>query len=99
MVSSDAAMFEPGALKPFDAVVMLNTTGSVFLPADYKKLSKSKQKAAQARDAALKKSFLTFVGGGKGVVGIHAATDCLYERADDGEMMGAYFGGQPGGAG
>lgn len=46
-------------------------------------------------DAALKESLLAFVRGGKGIVGIHAATDCFYNWADFGEMMGGYFNGHP----
>lgn len=46
-------------------------------------------------DAALKESLLSFVRGGKGVVGIHAATDCFYEWTEYGQMMGGYFNGHP----
>ncbi|HUU95613.1 MAG TPA: family 16 glycoside hydrolase [Phycisphaerae bacterium] len=46
-------------------------------------------------DPALKESLLEFVKGGKGIVGIHAATDCFYKWAEFGEMMGGYFDGHP----
>jgi hypothetical protein len=46
-------------------------------------------------DEKLKASLLEFVRGGKGVIGIHAATDCFYKWADFGEMMGGYFDGHP----
>jgi len=46
-------------------------------------------------DPALKRSLLEFVKGGKGIVGIHAATDCFYKWAEFGEMMGGYFDGHP----
>ena len=49
-------------------------------------------------DPALKKSLLEFVKGGKGIVGVHAATDCFYKWAEFGEMMGGYFHGHPWGA-
>jgi len=49
-------------------------------------------------DPALKKSLLEFVKGGKGIVGIHAATDCFYKWPEFGEMMGGYFHGHPWGA-
>ncbi len=99
VVSEDPALFEPESLKRFDAVCMMNTTGSVFLPRDLKKLPEAQQKAARERDAALKKSFAAFVRNGGGLVGIHAATDCLYEWAEYGEMMGGYFHGHPWGSG
>lgn len=50
-------------------------------------------------DPNLRQSFLRFVKSGKGLVGIHAATDCFYQWSDYGEMMGGYFDGHPWGAG
>ncbi len=50
-------------------------------------------------DPALKQSLLDFVKGGKGIIGIHAATDCSYQWPEYGEMMGGYFDGHPWGAG
>ncbi|MHC4501746.1 MAG: ThuA domain-containing protein [Planctomycetota bacterium] len=46
-------------------------------------------------DDVSKKSLLDFVRGGKGIIGIHAATDCFYKWAEYGEMMGGYFWGHP----
>lgn len=42
-----------------------------------------------------KRAFLDFVRGGKGVVGIHNATDTFYEWPEYGELMGGYFAGHP----
>ncbi len=95
VISDDISMFEPDKLKQFDAVVMDNTTGELFTPKDFDKLTPEQQKAAQDREAALKASFLDFVKSGKGLVGIHAATDCFYKWAEYGEMMGGYFSGHP----
>jgi HEAT repeat protein/type 1 glutamine amidotransferase len=50
-------------------------------------------------DAKLKQSLVDFVKGGKGLVGIHAATDCFYKWTEYGDMMGGYFDGHPWGAG
>ena len=50
-------------------------------------------------DPALKQGLLDFVKNGKGIVGVHAATDCFYKWADYGEMMGGYFWGHPWGGG
>lgn len=50
-------------------------------------------------DPALKQSLLDFIKSGKGLVGIHAATDCFYQWADFGQMIGGYFNGHPWGAG
>ncbi len=46
-------------------------------------------------DAALKEGLLEWVRRGKGIVGIHAATDCFYEWPEFGELMGGYFDGHP----
>ena len=46
-------------------------------------------------DAALKQGLLDFVRSGKGIVGIHAATDCFYNWPEFGELMGGYFDGHP----
>ena len=42
-----------------------------------------------------KKALADFVSSGKGMAGIHAATDCFYDWKDYGEMMGGYFNGHP----
>ena len=46
-------------------------------------------------DPALRASFLAFVRGGGGVIGLHAATDGFFEWPEFGEMMGAYFVNHP----
>ena len=46
-------------------------------------------------DEALKKSLLAFIASGRGIVGVHAATDCFYKWAEFGKMMGGYFSGHP----
>lgn len=47
-------------------------------------------------DPALRQSLLDFVKGGKGLVGLHGATDAFYEKWPEyGEMMGGYFAGHP----
>ncbi len=42
-----------------------------------------------------KEGLLSYVRGGGGIVGVHAATDCFYEWPEFGEMMGGYFDGHP----
>jgi len=77
VISDDPQMFAPDNINQFDAVLMLNTTGTLF------------------EDETLQKSFLDYVKSGKGLVGIHAATDCFYDWHDYGQMMGGYFWGHP----
>ncbi|MHC5057290.1 MAG: family 16 glycoside hydrolase [Planctomycetota bacterium] len=75
--STDTNMFLPEDLRQFDAVLMNNTTGTLFT------------------DERMKQGLLDFVKGGKGLVGIHAATDCFYNWKEYGEMMGGYFNAHP----
>jgi len=51
--------------------------------------------ALDFKDPNLRKSLLDFVSGGKGVIGIHAATDNFYNWPEAAEMMGGYFDGHP----
>jgi type 1 glutamine amidotransferase len=94
VVSDDVAMFEPNSLRQFDAVIMDNTTGELF-STDTKNLTPEEQQAAKERTDRLRKSLLDFVNSGKGLAGIHAATDCLYNWKEYGAMMGGYFNGHP----
>jgi len=49
-------------------------------------------------DAALRQSLMDFVRGGKGLIGIHAATDNFYDWPEAAGMMGGLFDGHPWGA-
>jgi type 1 glutamine amidotransferase len=99
VISDDPESFSPENLKQFDAVVMMSTTGSLFVPKDAnegllrdtsKPLPVGLQRAKELRD-----SLVAFVKGGKGIVGIHAATDSSYQWKEYGLMMGGYFNGHP----
>jgi type 1 glutamine amidotransferase len=46
-------------------------------------------------DAAQKAAIVNFVSGGKGFLGVHSATDTLYEWPDYGRLVGAYFKEHP----
>ena len=70
-------------LKEFDAVIFLNTTGEVF---------KSKE---AGREDKLKKSLVDFVKSGKGLIGMHSATDTYKNWKDFNDMMGGAFAGHP----
>jgi type 1 glutamine amidotransferase len=79
-ISDDMAMFEPGNLERFDAVLLNSTT----------RLQPNEQQLA---------GLLDFVRQGKGIIGIHAATDNFYCCDDASDMMGGLFDGHPWGAG
>jgi type 1 glutamine amidotransferase len=94
VVSDDPNLLMPDSIQQFDAVVMNNIhEREPFLPAGLNKLPKAQQAAARKRDRAVKKGLLAFVAGGKGVVGIHAATAACQRWPEYGEMMGGYYGG------
>jgi len=50
-------------------------------------------------DEPLRKSLMSFIKGGKGIVGIHAATDNFNDWPEAQEMMGGKFTGHPWGSG
>lgn len=50
-------------------------------------------------DAAKKQALLDFVGQGKGLVGIHAATDSFYDWPEAAALLGGLFDGHPWGGG
>ena len=89
VVSDDLENFNAGVLSTFDAVILSNTTGDLFIPKG------SKSEADKARAERLRENFMDWVKRGGGVMGIHAATDCSYGWKEYGEMMGGYFTGHP----
>jgi type 1 glutamine amidotransferase len=95
VVSDDVDMFTPDKLAQFDAVCLMSCTGELFLPPNLEQLSADEQAAGRRRDETLKKALLDFVSSGRGLIGIHAATDCFYKWPEYGEMMGGYFDGHP----
>jgi type 1 glutamine amidotransferase len=48
-----------------------------------------------ALDDGQKAALLAFVNGGGGFIGVHSATDTLYDWADYGRLVGAYFKEHP----
>jgi len=48
-----------------------------------------------ALDDGQKRAILEFVNGGGGFIGVHSASDTLYEWADYGRLVGAYFKEHP----
>jgi type 1 glutamine amidotransferase len=84
VITNDMSIFKPENLNQFDAVCFNSTTGLKFNP---------------EKTPELCKSLMDFVRGGKGIVGIHAATDNFYEWPEAQEMMGGKFTGHPWGGG
>ncbi len=97
--SEDTAALEPESLEQYDAVCFLNTTGELFRPRDFDSLPGAAQTPVLEREQKLQSALLEFVRGGKGFVGIHAATDTCYKWHDYGGMIGGYFDGHPWNAG
>ncbi len=84
VVTNDMSIFKPENLRQFDAICFNNTTGLKFNP---------------KKTPELCKSLMDFVKGGKGIAGIHAATDNFNEWPEAQEMMGGKFTGHPWGGG
>jgi type 1 glutamine amidotransferase len=78
--SNDLDIFKPETLQQFDAVCFNNTTDLKLSP---------------ERTPDLCDSLMDFVKGGKGIVGIHAATDNFKQWPEAQEMMGGTFTGHP----
>lgn len=89
VATEDESFFEPEKLKVFDAVFMLNTTGDCLRP------KSGDKEAAKGREEMLKKSLADFVASGKGLVGVHSATDTYHGWKDYNMMMGGTFAGHP----
>jgi type 1 glutamine amidotransferase len=87
--TEDESFFEPEKLKTFDAVFMLNTTGDCLKPKG------GDAKEGQAREELLKKTLADFVAGGKGLIGVHSATDTYHRWKEYNQMMGGTFAGHP----
>jgi type 1 glutamine amidotransferase len=81
-ISYDASVITADNLKQYDVLLLDNTTGAFLDEPDQPAVH-------EARKAAL----LGFVRSGKGLVGIHAATDSYHQ------MEGGMRGGMPGGRG
>jgi type 1 glutamine amidotransferase len=81
--TDDYSIFTPEKLAQFDAICLNNTTHLKFDP------KKTPERC---------KALMDFVKGGKGIVGIHAATDNFYEWPEAQEMMGGKFTGHPWGS-
>lgn len=92
----DSAIFESPELDTFDAIVMNNTTMRLpLLQVDDKDLGEAGKAALAQRELAARQRFLDFVRNGKGLIGVHAATDCFYDWPEYAEMIGGLFNAHP----
>jgi len=97
VISDDLENFDTGKIEGFDAICFLNTTMNVFGPnkKEAKRMSEADKKKSKKLEMVRKENLMSFVEGGKGFIGIHAATDTFYEWEEYGEMLGGYFNGHP----
>ena len=84
VITDDYSVFTTEKLKQFDAVCLNNTTGLKFDPKENPERCKA---------------LMDFVKSGKGIVGVHAATDNFNQWPEAREMMGGKFTGHPWGGG
>lgn len=78
--TDDYSVFTPEKLAQFDAICLNNTTHLKFNPQETPERCKA---------------LMDFVKGGKGLIGVHAATDNFYDWPEGMEMMGGKFTGHP----
>ena len=78
--TDDYSIFTSEKLSQFDAVCLNNTTNLKFNPSETPERCKA---------------LMDFVKSGKGLIGIHAATDNFYDWPEGMEMMGGKFTGHP----
>jgi type 1 glutamine amidotransferase len=97
VASEDPGQFERPNLDSYDAVCFLNTTLEVFSPhpQELAGMDAAQKAAARAREDRLKANLMDFIRGGRGFVGIHAATDSCYQWREYGRMINGYFDGHP----
>jgi len=97
VISDDPANFETDALKTFDAVLLLNSTGDLFMPTKKAREQLSKEDLApyRAKHKRLVDNLIAYVNNGGGLVGIHAATAACYEHEAYGQTIGGYFWDHP----
>ena len=96
-LSDDLANFESENLKTFDAVLMLNSTGDIFMPnqKQRKKFTDEEWQWLQSRHERLIANLVSFVEEGGGLAGIHAATDACKGDHNYTETIGGVFDGHP----
>ena len=84
VISDDLDMFKAENIAQFDAICLNNTVNLPLSP---------------DRTPELCQSLMDFVKGGKGIIGIHAASDCFYKQPyvwqEGSEMLGQKFTGHP----
>jgi type 1 glutamine amidotransferase len=87
--SEDPSSFDADKLNQFDAIIMLNVTGDC--------LAESKEPTAdqKAIHEKRKNNLHEFVRSGKGLLGVHSATDAFYDWKTYGDMIGGWFTGHP----
>jgi type 1 glutamine amidotransferase len=92
----DTSILESPEFDTFDAIVMNNTTMRLpLLQVDDKDMTDAQKQALAKREEAVQKRFLDFVRNGKSIIGVHAATDCLYKWPEYGDMLGGFFNSHP----
>lgn len=96
-ITDNPAVFDAGRLREFDAIVFNNSTGDWLLydKEAWKKMSPEEQKEAKIVADRRRKNILEFVESGRGIVGVHAATDSQYDWPEFGRLIGGYFDGHP----
>ena len=97
VISDDLANFESETLATFDTVLMLNSTGDIFMPnrKQRKKFNDEEWQWLSDRNKRLIANLVSYVEEGGGLAGIHAATDACKGDHNYTETIGGIFDGHP----
>ncbi len=97
VISDDLKDFEVDNLKTFDAVCFLSTTLEVFSPKkeELGGMNEEQKKEAAELEARLKVNLMKIIESGRGFIGIHAATDTVYNWPEYSRMINGCFDGHP----
>ncbi len=98
VVTDDLAMFLPGNIDRFDAIVLNNTAGPWITPSDADMQQPEFRKHGPDKDAVeqvLRQSLFDYLAGGRGLVAYHFATGGNPHWPEFHELLGGRFSGHP----
>ncbi len=100
VVSEDPAMLDPDKIKQWNLIIFNNTTGDPFVEKklvkeDVDKDGKKRPVYQTIPHPERRKALIERVKEGAGWIGIHSATDSLYDFPEFNQMVNGWFSGHP----
>lgn len=91
--TEDAAVFTPGNLKKYQAIILLNTTGAFLADRTPKNATQEQRDKAAADLEARKDAFKNYVANGGALIGLHSATDGFHNKGENWPLFHQIIGG------